>query len=67
MVYATIVKEFIFDAAHQLQGHHGLCKNVHGHTYKLQVGVYGAVKDEPGTTDEGMVIDCEELEKIVKA
>ena len=32
------VKEFTFDAAHVLTGHEGLCANLHGHTYKLQVG-----------------------------
>lgn len=67
MVYATIVKEFMFDAAHKLDGHKGHCKNIHGHTYRLQVGVYGPIKDEPGASDDGMVLDFEELKQIVKA
>ena len=34
-----IAKEFNFDMAHMLDGHDGKCKNLHGHTYKLQVEV----------------------------
>lgn len=36
-----IVKEFTFDSAHHLEWHQGKCHNLHGHTYKLQVGIQG--------------------------
>ncbi|MFO7883038.1 MAG: 6-carboxytetrahydropterin synthase QueD [Kosmotogaceae bacterium] len=58
MFYVT--KEFTFDAAHKLVSYHGKCENLHGHTYKLRVTVCG----EPD--EEGMVIDFNELKKIVK-
>ena len=32
-----ITKEFKFETSHALSGHDGLCKNVHGHSYKLSV------------------------------
>lgn len=67
MVFATIVKEFTFDAAHKLDGHHGQCKNIHGHTYKLLVGAYGAIQDQTGDTNEGMVLDFDDLKQVVKA
>jgi queuosine biosynthesis protein QueD len=55
-----VVKEFTFDAAHNLVQYHGKCEKLHGHTYKLQIVVCGE-KDE-----EGMVIDFVELKEIVK-
>lgn len=60
----TVVKEFTFDAAHFLPNYDGPCKNMHGHTYKLQVGVVGA--ERAPLNDEGFVIDFAELKKIVK-
>lgn len=66
MTNATIVKEFTFDAAHQLVHHEGDCKNLHGHTYKLQVGIFGPIKNEPGASNDGMVWDFTVLKQIVK-
>ncbi|MCD6104169.1 MAG: 6-carboxytetrahydropterin synthase QueD [Thermosipho sp. (in: Bacteria)] len=55
-----VSKEFSFDAAHNLVKYHGNCEKLHGHTYKLVVTVAGK-KD-----DEGMVIDFNELKRVVK-
>ncbi len=33
----SVTKIFTFEAAHRLPEHTGLCKNLHGHTYKLEV------------------------------
>ncbi|MGB4755060.1 MAG: 6-carboxytetrahydropterin synthase QueD [Fervidobacterium sp.] len=55
-----VVKEFTFDAAHNLVSYHGKCEKLHGHTYKLQVVVCGE-KDE-----EGMIIDFIELKELVE-
>ena len=54
-----ITKEFTFDSAHQLDWHGGKCKNLHGHTYKLQVTISGKL------TKEGVVMDFGDLKKIV--
>ncbi len=45
---------------HRLPFHKGLCKNIHGHSYKLNVEITG------GLDKNGMVIDFFDLNKIVK-
>jgi len=32
--YWTLEKEFRFEAAHDLAGHKGKCRNLHGHSYR---------------------------------
>ena len=62
----SVTKEFSFDCAHMLTGHQGLCKNLHGHTYKLQVEVTsfgGVLKDGPS---KGMIVDFKDLKQLVK-
>lgn len=36
MSLIRVTKEFAFDAAHRLRHHPGKCKNLHGHTYRVQ-------------------------------
>ena len=55
-----ITKEFTFAAAHKLINHKGKCKNLHGHTYKLQVTIRG----KPNS--DGMIIDFSDIKNIVK-
>lgn len=59
-----IAKEFSFDMAHMLDGHDGKCKNLHGHTYKLQVEIAGEL--HPTGAKSGMVMDYSDLKKVVK-
>ena len=61
-----ITKEFQFEMAHALIGHNGPCKNIHGHSYKLDVTVLGSVKVGTSDSDEGMVVDFSVIKKIVK-
>ena len=61
-----ITKEFKFEMAHALHGYDGLCKNIHGHSYKLWVTVKGEVRNEKGHVKDGMVIDFDGLKEIVK-
>lgn len=35
----TLTKEITFDMAHRLAFYEGKCRNIHGHTYKLQITV----------------------------
>jgi len=60
-----IVKEFTFEAAHMLEGHDGDCANIHGHSYRLQVGLVGEPSSEPGAK-EGFVLDFKDLKTAVK-
>lgn len=57
----TVVKEFTFDAAHFLPNYKGLCSNLHGHTFRLQIGVKGVPDKETG-----MVIDYNGLKEIAQ-
>lgn len=61
-----ITKEFKFEMAHALHGYDGLCKNIHGHSYRLWVQIKGQTRNISGDTKDGMVIDFSDLKKIVK-
>ena len=52
----TVTKSVKFDAAHVLTNHQGLCKNLHGHTYRVEA----SVSQQPGDTAD-MVIDFKDL------
>ncbi len=62
-----ITKQFSFETGHALYGYDGLCKNVHGHSYKLSVTVIGSPIREEGHVKRGMVIDFKDLKSIVKS
>lgn len=66
MKKAKVTKRFDFHAAHQLPNHAGACKNLHGHSYVFEVTVGGVVKDNDGTSEEGMVVDFSVLKEIYK-
>lgn len=61
-----ITKQFSFETGHALYGYDGKCKNVHGHSYKLDVSVIGKPITDSGNVKFGMVIDFSDLKKIVK-
>lgn len=62
----TATKEFVWDMAHMLSGHSGLCKNLHGHTYKMEVTASrnneDVIFDGPSA---GMVLDFKDLKDVV--
>lgn len=53
--------------AHALYGHDGPCKNIHGHTYHLEVTVLGAPLLAQGGAKDGMVLDFGELKALVSS
>ena len=55
----TVTKTVRFDAAHVLTNHRGLCKNLHGHTYRVDVSVKGNPEGE-----QDMVIDFKDLKAL---
>ena len=55
-----ITKQFNFETGHALYGYDGKCKNVHGHSYKLNVTVIGQPIDDADHVKFGMVIDFAE-------
>ena len=50
-----------FDAAHSLPGYQGKCANLHGHTYRVEVVIEGAVGEN------GFVMDFFQLKKILNS
>lgn len=54
-----IVKSVRFDAAHVLTNHKGLCRNLHGHTYRVDVCVRQADGD-----GADMVMDFKDVKRI---
>ncbi|HEY0753019.1 MAG TPA: 6-carboxytetrahydropterin synthase QueD [Ktedonobacteraceae bacterium] len=64
--WAILTKAVQFEAAHQLPGHQGKCAQLHGHSYRLEVSLRGPLKQAPGTTDDGMVMDLQDLSEIIK-
>lgn len=61
-----ITKQFNFETGHALYGYDGKCRNVHGHSYKLDVTVIGSPISDNTHVKYGMVIDFSDLKKIVK-
>ena len=55
----TVTKSIKFDAAHVLTNHQGLCKNLHGHTYRVEVSVA-----QPPDSTADMVIDFKDLKRL---
>lgn len=53
-----LIKEFEFDAAHNLVQYHGKCERLHGHTYKL------VVKLEGRRDGEDMIFDFVQLKRL---
>lgn len=58
----TVTKTVKFDAAHALTNHQGLCKNLHGHTYRVDISV-----SQREGEDSDMVIDFKDLKSIAEA
>jgi len=56
-----VTKIFTFDAAHNLPNYVGPCKNMHGHTYKLEITVRGDIDFKTG-----MVVDFSNLNRVVR-
>lgn len=55
-------RAFDFEAAHRLPAHPGKCSRLHGHSYRLVVGVGGGIDEKTG-----MVIDFSDLKRVVQS
>lgn len=66
MAKIRLTKEFNFEMAHALWNYDGLCKNIHGHSYKLLVTVIGEAITDKKNPKLGMVMDFGDLKQIVK-
>jgi 6-pyruvoyltetrahydropterin/6-carboxytetrahydropterin synthase len=55
-----IAKEFRWEMGHRLLCHLGKCKNLHGHSYRMQVEISSEI------LTNGMVVDYYDLKKTVE-
>lgn len=69
----TITRVFKFDAAHNLPGYPGKCRNLHGHTWQVEIEIAGPGFTFPAvlpdgsrpTSYEGIIIDFSDMKKII--
>ncbi len=65
MAKIRVTKEYKFEMAHALWNYDGLCKNLHGHSYRLFVTVIGEPNPDENDPKFGMVLDFSVLKKII--
>ncbi len=65
MAKIRLTKEFSFESAHALDGYDGLCREIHGHSYRLFVTIKGEPISEEGDPKLGMVVDFGDRKRIV--
>ena len=65
MAIIRLTKEFSFESAHALDGYDGLCREIHGHSYRLFVTIKGEPSGNEGDPKLGMVMDFGDLKRIV--
>ena len=59
----TIFTQQWYDAAHHLENYDGACKNLHGHTYRVDLWVRGNIKQ---LDKAGILYDFGNLKKLTK-
>jgi len=62
----TITRKIEFDAGHRIPDHKSQCRNLHGHRYTLEITLVGAVIDEEGSSDNGMIMDFSDVKALAK-
>ena len=61
-----VTKRFHFEMAHALYEYDGLCRNIHGHSYYLEVTLIGEPLNQPKHPKDGMVMDFGQIKNLVK-
>jgi len=62
----TITRKLEFDAGHRIPDHKSQCRNLHGHRYTLEITLVGAVIEEEGSSDQGMIMDFSDVKALAK-
>ena len=55
-----------FDAGHRIPSHKSQCRNLHGHRYAIEITLSGDIIEQPGSSDEGMVMDFSDVKAIAR-
>ena len=61
-----IGKVIQWDMGHRVLNHRSICKGLHGHRYKAEICVEGELIDQPGASEEGMVIDFADIKRTAQ-
>lgn len=70
----SITKVFEIHSSHKLPNHLGKCKNLHGHSYKLEIEIAGTITNYDQNNvpeipsnlfEEGMIMDFSQLKELV--
>lgn len=61
-----VTKRFSFEMAHALLNYDGPCKNIHGHSYILEVTILGSPLISVGHPKDGLVIDFTDIKDAVQ-
>ena len=51
--------------AHALRNYDGLCRNIHGHSYKMDITLAGQPLHDESSPKNGMVMDFGDLKRLV--
>lgn len=62
----TITRKLEFDAGHRIPDHKSQCRNLHGHRYTIEITLVGAVIQEEGSSDQGMIMDFSDVKALAK-
>ncbi len=65
MSIIKITKQFSFEMAHALRNYDGLCRNIHGHSYKMDITLAGQPLHDENSPKNGMVMDFGDLKRLV--
>lgn len=65
MAIIRITKQFSFEMAHALMHYDGLCKNIHGHSYRMDVTIQGTPETDDNSPKKGMIMDFGDLKKMI--
>jgi len=60
----TITRKLEFDAGHRIPDHNSQCRNLHGHRYALHITLTGAVVEQDGQSDNGMIMDFSDIKAL---
>ena len=67
MAKIRLTKVFTYAMAHALDNYEGLCKNIHGHNYHLEVTVSGIPVVDLNSPKKGMLIDFSDLKRLINS
>lgn len=63
----TLTKIFHFEMAHAIYGYPGACKDIHGHSYQLEVSVTSEQAGVSYIPAPGFIIDFKEIKQLVNS